>query len=881
MPKTSITINRAPSAVWEYFTDSTTWDEWYGGGIEQVDPAWESGARIIWKFGEPSTLESVLAGREVVVAGSFMKTWYRFIPQGDEATCVEVEFTPRGGAVFTDGGQAKLADTRTVLARLKQLVEKKYEAPPKPMPVPATPVKEDEVDYSYVKDKDGNVCGIWLRDSNKAQNRTLLGMLLTKDNLPKYLSMKVMEGRYRVVPNTRDKAGGCYVMFGDAPAPGEKTGSKRWTVLVAGCLMGILVILGCVILGIGLWSRRDKILLKEMTTTPAPTPTNSLPEPGYWITTPGEFGQISFLVNNDSTIITEIKFTISDWSCGDRQPNAYTGADEQYPIEDGRFAIIMNILPSGENIFDSMSKTGTLTFVGSFEGGSKASGTWEFDFSDTGGEKCVGTWNAERNPAMTGSAPVSTQVINTQSPDQLLPNEVEAQATKLEDITGIWLETFPGGSAHLEIRPDGSTNFEIISGSNKGYKDQGQYWFENGELSIKTEGIAEIGRYKVYVTRRDGKSVSIRYEVIEDSYGARRDAMIYAPLTLVEAVASTESESTLQPLDILGCNPVSECPETAVSIRSFFEENEELLYNTEYPVSVSLDTEVRFFTGWCTSEQEILEENLKQIEFVFTVDGVSFIEILKPNTYTVQDQTDSTKLNYCHSVGGVISGWQQDQIYRIVFGMKLKATISDGWDTYGPGNNTRIYLISTSAEISDSNQPLDGGNWQPATFTIPPGNGYWDQPSENSYNAIGLKDTFIWTEEVYEGDLTLSYDIEILYGNGEWGGGAVILFGDGTGWSKGNLIFFVNGEAQNIQLDTIYDGTVFLAYNTLTLQDNHTYSLTIEILGKKASLFLDGEEIVSATLPTRVNRSGQIGLFKEWAVPEVTFSNIKVKVPSQ
>jgi hypothetical protein len=163
---------------------------------------------------------------------------------------------------------------------------------------------------------------------------------------------------------------------------------------------------------------------------------------------------------------------------------------------------------------------------------------------------------------------------------------------------------------------------------------------------------------------------------------------------LVETASEAYPESPSLSLDILGCNPVSECPESAVSIWSFFGEDEELEYNIEYPVSVPMDAEVGFFTGWCTLEQEMLEENLKHIEFVFTVDGVSLIDQFKPRTSTVQDETDSTKLNYCHSVNGVVSGWQEDQDHQIVFGMKFEDTIFDGWDTYEPGDYTRIYLIS-------------------------------------------------------------------------------------------------------------------------------------------------------------------------------------------
>jgi len=323
--------------------------------------------------------------------------------------------------------------------------------------------------------------------------------------------------------------------------------------------------------------------------------------------------------------------------------------------------------------------------------GTSALGSWEMFNPIEASEN----WKIKNHkPDFGHPTPVSTQAVSTELPDQALQNGVETQATKLEDIAGVWLETFPGGTAHLEIHSDGVTIFKIISGANKGYQDQGQYWFENGELRVKTEGIEEIGKYKVYVTRQDGMTTQIRYEVIADSYDARRDAIIYAPLTFLESASEVDPELTLQPLDILGCNPVSECPDSSVSISSFFREDEELEYNTEYPVSVPMDAEVGFFTGWCTLEQEMLDENLEHIEFVFAVDGVSFIEQLKPRTYAVQDQADSTKLNYCHSVNGVVSNWQKDQAYRIVFGIKYEEAIFDGWDTYEPGDYTRIYLIS-------------------------------------------------------------------------------------------------------------------------------------------------------------------------------------------
>ncbi|NIR04320.1 MAG: hypothetical protein GTN82_02720 [Candidatus Aminicenantes bacterium] len=75
--------------------------------------------------------------------------------------------------------------------------------------------------YSLVKDQDGGICGIWLRDPAQAQDRNLLLMLLIKHGARDNLGASVLAGDLRVVSNTYDDQGGCFVMFGSAPAPGE------------------------------------------------------------------------------------------------------------------------------------------------------------------------------------------------------------------------------------------------------------------------------------------------------------------------------------------------------------------------------------------------------------------------------------------------------------------------------------------------------------------------------------------------------------------------------------------------------------------------------------------------------------------------------------
>lgn len=74
-------------------------------------------------------------------------------------------------------------------------------------------------DYSFVKDANGTVCGIWLRDPGALERPGLVEVLLMKDNLTHLLG-PYLNKRYEVFDNS-DSSGGCFVMFGGASPPGE------------------------------------------------------------------------------------------------------------------------------------------------------------------------------------------------------------------------------------------------------------------------------------------------------------------------------------------------------------------------------------------------------------------------------------------------------------------------------------------------------------------------------------------------------------------------------------------------------------------------------------------------------------------------------------
>jgi tetratricopeptide (TPR) repeat protein len=80
------------------------------------------------------------------------------------------------------------------------------------------PFTEATVEHSLLKNSRGKVRGLWLSDSADPQDRRLIIALLTKHGLP---TVTLLKHGYRVVPNKHDNAGGSFVMFGSATAPGE------------------------------------------------------------------------------------------------------------------------------------------------------------------------------------------------------------------------------------------------------------------------------------------------------------------------------------------------------------------------------------------------------------------------------------------------------------------------------------------------------------------------------------------------------------------------------------------------------------------------------------------------------------------------------------
>ena len=124
--------------------------------------------------------------------------------------------------------------------------------------------------------------------------------------------------------------------------------------------------------------------------------------------------------------------------------------------------------------------------------------------------------------------------------------EPEVLATKNEDVVGIWLMvTSPSDPMHptkwlIEHTLDGARNYTNISGLGIGTHGEGNFWFEGGLYKVQIPQGTEdanstgIGTYQVYVTKRAGKPVELRFVVVDDPYVERKNRLTYKPLTRVE-----------------------------------------------------------------------------------------------------------------------------------------------------------------------------------------------------------------------------------------------------------------------------------------------------------------------------------------------------------
>ena len=215
--------------------------------------------------------------------------------------------------------------------------------------------------------------------------------------------------------------------------------------------------------------------------------------------------------------------------------------------------------------------------------------------------------------------------------------------------------------------------------------------------------------------------------------------------------------------------------------------------------------------------------------------------------------------------------------------------VTEFWD---PDNQKNIPSYPGVIEVETP--PSPGWNeWRSLAFMFPNPQ-IWKVSGDNRYIAIKQHETdaFAWAIKKFEGDLMVSLDLESAEKalDLDWNemqdqfpykdSGCIIIYGDGQEFSYGSLIFCVDWDGYYLHKHTIYHDDEPLAFvpSRPFNKTDRVYSVTIKITDDLASMYVNDDEVLSTFLDTEeINRSGRIGLFRNWAEGEITFSNIQIK----
>jgi hypothetical protein len=188
----------------------------------------------------------------------------------------------------------------------------------------------------------------------------------------------------------------------------------------------------------------------------------------------------------------------------------------------------------------------------------------------------------------------------------------------------------------------------------------------------------------------------------------------------------------------------------------------------------------------------------------------------------------------------------------------------------------------TTEELLEATTTPGLNEWRTLSFIIP-NETLWRQSGENSYTIIAnpSSDTIAWSDEIISGDFILTAEVSHT---SRRGAAMIIVYGDGIGFSSGCLIFHYGSLTSGdgwvaIEAHSIYEESKILVAN---IGDFYFYEaargITIEIVDRKANLYVDDQKVAFTFLPSEINHTGRIGILHHWEQPVgVTYSNIIIK----
>ena len=129
---------------------------------------------------------------------------------------------------------------------------------------------------------------------------------------------------------------------------------------------------------------------------------------------------------------------------------------------------------------------------------------------------------------------------------------------------------------------------------------------------------------------------------------------------------------------------------------------------------------IHIYYNWCATDRNILDTNLKNINFIFSIDEVSYVQSLQGEYYDVKNYKNVSLVDSCYGVGGLASDWKLGDPHRVRLGLEITADINDGKKDF-PGGTSLAYdylVVPTDMPSEPPAHPTDTP--EPTLVYIPP-----------------------------------------------------------------------------------------------------------------------------------------------------------------
>lgn len=110
-----------------------------------------------------------------------------------------------------------------------------------------------------------------------------------------------------------------------------------------------------------------------------------------------------------------------------------------------------------------------------------------------------------------------------------------------------------------------------------------------------------------------------------------------------------------------------------------------------FHVAVNQGQPVVVSRGWCTTTEDILNENLTHIEWLVEADGKSIdVDSLYRSKFV-----DGTSA--CEGYDGLIEEWTEGE-HKIVLTMRIDQEIHDGWGMFKAGEYIEVFIVNVTRQ---------------------------------------------------------------------------------------------------------------------------------------------------------------------------------------